>query len=121
MIFTLLYGRKSLEGVQWQSDGIRFTFFEDHSGCFLENWLYGSKVGISVALSQTRDNGSLDWSGSSKDGMKWLTSGYILRVECFRNPKTTFKFVNSLQGLTKLNSLIRMIRFITAKDTQQKQ
>lgn len=86
------------------NDGIRFTFFEDYTGCSLENRILGSKCGISVALSQMTDYDSLEQSRSRQDDIKWLTPGYILRVECFRGPKTTFNFVDSLQGLTKFNS-----------------
>lgn len=75
-----------------------------------------------IVLSQMKDDDSLDQRGTNKHGMKWLNSGYILKEECFGGPKTTFKFVHSLQGITRLNSgLIQMVRFITAKDTRQKQ
>lgn len=51
-----------------------------------------------------RDDGSLNHNENNKDSMKELNSGNILKVECFRGPKTTFKSVDSLQGLIRLNS-----------------
>ena len=121
--WLLLHGRKWLEGVSRKTDGTRFIYFlEAHSGCSLENWLYGSKGGINIALSPMRGNGSLDQSGNSKHGTKLLNSSCIWKVEFFRDPKANFKFVVSLQGLTRLQiHLILMVRFNTSKEKGKKQ
>lgn len=67
------------------------------------------------------DDGSLDQSRSRKDGTKWLTSGHILKIECFRGPKTTFNCwfttrSHKIQQKFNVNG-----KFITVEATEQKQ
>lgn len=60
----------------------------DHSGYYVENGLYGSKVKErtqeAIAIVQIRDDGALGRGDSNGRDEKWLHSAHILKVGLIR-------------------------------------